>query len=289
MSYQLFTDATADLTPGMMRGLPAVEIIPMEIELDGEIRRYGPGGDLEARDFYAALRGGKYASTSQINPAVYRAAFEPHLRAGRDVLYLCFSSALSSTIETASVCMGELRQEYPDRKIMLVDTRAASAGEGFLVCEAARRMAQGETIDALAQWVIANRFSVCHWFTVDTFEHLRRGGRVSAAVAAMGTLLQIKPLLHVDETGALKAAEKPRGKKQAVEAQLARMKKGWDRSISPMVAVGHGDAPAEAEKLRGLVAERFPDADIHVYEINPVIGAHTGPGILALVFWGNER
>ncbi len=289
MQYQILTDATADMTERMKSGLPAIGVIPMQIDLDGQSYTYGPGGDLSARAFYEALRAGKYATTSMINPEVYKAAFEPHLRAGRDVLYLCFSSALSGTIDMARMCAAELSEAYPGREIVIVDTLAAAPGEGFLVCEAARRQLEGATLSELAAWVTKNRRKVCHWFTVDTFEHLKRGGRVSAATAAVGTLLQIKPLLHVDETGALKAAEKPRGRKKAIEAQLARMAKGWDSAYTRRVVVGHGDAPEEAEKLEAAVAARFPEAEIDLVEINPIIGAHTGPGILALVFWGTER
>lgn len=289
MQYQILTDATADMTPGMQEGLPAVQVIPMEVDLGGEVRTFGPGGDMSARAFYAALRGGQFATTSMINPDVYRASFEPHLKAGRDVLYLCFSSALSGTIEMARMCAGELSTAYPARQVVIVDTRAASAGEGMLVCEAARRQMEGASLSELAAWVTRHRLEVCHWFTVDTFEHLKRGGRVSAATAAVGTLLQIKPLLHVDEAGALKAADKPRGRKKAIEAQIARMEKGWNSAFSRRVAVGHGDAPEEAEKLKAAVADRFPEALVEVFEVNPIIGAHTGPGILALVFWGSER
>lgn len=289
MQYQIFTDATADMTENMRCDLPAIEVIPMEINLDGEARTYGPGGNVTAREFYKQLRGGKFATTSQINPEVYQSAFEAHLRKGRDVLYLAFSSALSSTIETARMCAGELAPAYPDRQIVIVDTLAASAGEGLLVCEAARRQKEGATLSELAAWVTKNRKRVCHWFTVDTFEHLKRGGRVSAATAAVGTLLQIKPLLHVDDEGALKSMEKPRGRKKAIEAQIARMANGWGAAYSKRVVIGHGDAPADAERLEAAVAARFPDARIETVEINPIIGAHTGPGMLALVFWGSER
>jgi DegV family protein with EDD domain len=289
MQYQIFTDATADMSETMRKGLPAIEVIPMEIDLEGTARTYGPGGDLTAKEFYALLREGSFATTSQINPEVYQSAFEPVLKSGRDVLYLCFSSALSSTIETARMCAAGLAESYPDREIKIVDTRAAAVGEGFLVCEAARRQSEGATLSELAAWVEEHRLEVCHWFTVDTFEHLKRGGRVSAATAAVGTLLQIKPLLHVDGEGALKPVERPRGRKKANEAQIARMSKGWDSALSRRVAIGHGDVPEEAEKLKSAVAARFPDAEIEVVEISPNIGAHTGPGILALVFWGSER
>ncbi len=289
MQYQIITDANADMTEGMQQGLPAIEVIPMDIDLSGEARTCGTGGNITTREFYAALRGGKFATTSMINPEVYRSAFEPVLKSGRDVLYLSLSSALSSTIEIARMCAAELEAAYPGRLVVVVDSLAASAGQGVLACEAARRQKEGATLSELAAWITKHRLEVCHWFTVDTFEHLRRGGRVSAATAAMGTLLQIKPLLHVDNEGALKAVERPRGRKKAIEAQLARMAKGWNPNFSKRVVVGHGDAIEDANKLAAAISALYPDAEIEMVEINPIIGAHTGPGILALVFWGSER
>ncbi len=288
MSYRLFTDATADLTPELMEGLPEVTVLPMDITLDGRSFVCGPGGITPAA-FYAAQRAGKFASTSQIRPAVYLDAFEDCLRSGADVLYLCFSSGMSATCQTAQLCAAELRERYPQRRVLCLDTLCASVGEGFLVREAARRQAEGFTLDELAAWVLESRSRVCHWFTVDTFEHLKHGGRISGAAAAVGTVLQIKPLLHVSGQGTLEVAEKPRGAQRAMAAQLARMEKGWTPAHGTLVLVGHGNCPDRAAELRAQIERRFPTAQVMTAPIGPVIGAHTGPGMLAVIFWGSER
>lgn len=289
MGYKLFSDVTADVSEELMRGMPEVELVPMQVELGGENYIYGPGGDLTVEHFYAELRAGKFASTSQINPMVYRECFEKTLKAGEDILYLCFSSGLSSTLQSANLCAQELREEYPERKLIVVDTLCAAVGEAMLVREAARRQQEGLTIEELAAWVEENRLKICHWFTVDSFDHLKHGGRVSAAAAAVGTMLQIKPLLHVDEEGKLRVAEKPRGRKQAIRTQVAHMKEGWTPEMGKLVVIGHGDYPDDVEQLRQAVLKEFPDADIRVAYISPVIGAHTGPGMLALIYWGTNR
>ena len=289
MGYKLFSDVTADVSEELMRGMPEVELVPMQVELGGENYTYGPGGDLTVEHFYAEQRAGKFASTSQINPMVYRECFEKTLKAGEDILYLCFSSGLSSTLQSANLCAQELREEYPERKLIVVDTLCAAVGEAMLVREAARKQQEGLTIEELAAWVEENRLKICHWFTVDSFDHLKHGGRVSAAAAAVGTMLQIKPLLHVDEEGKLRVAEKPRGRKQAIRTQVAHMKEGWTPEMGKLVVIGHGDRPDDVEQLRQAVLKEFPDADIRVAYIGPVIGAHTGPGMLALIYWGTNR
>ena len=289
MGYKLFSDVTADVSEELMRGMPEVELVPMQVELGGENYIYGPGGDLTVEHFYAEQRAGKFASTSQINPMVYRECFEKTLKAGEDILYLCFSSGLSSTLQSANLCAQELREEYPERKLIVVDTLCAAVGEAMLVREAARKQQDSLTIEELAAWVEENRLKICHWFTVDSFDHLKHGGRVSAAAAAVGTMLQIKPLLHVDEEGKLRVAEKPRGRKQAIRTQVAHMKEGWTPEMGKLVVIGHGDCPEDAEQLRQAVLREFPDADIRTAYIGPIIGAHTGPGMLALIYWGANR
>ncbi len=289
MDYQIFTDATADANEELLARYPDVRVIPMGVEICDRAYTYGPGGDITVDEFYALQRAGNYAASSQINPSVYTQYFTEALEQGRDVLYLCFSSGLSGTIQAARLCIQELQEQYPQRKILCIDTLCASAGEGFLVCEAARKQAEGYSFDALADWVNAHRLQVCHWFTVDVFDHLQHGGRVSAATAVVGTALQIKPLLHVDEEGKLAVMEKPRGRKRAIQAQLAHMEAGWTPEESRLVFVCHGDCPEGAQLLRQAVEERFPDADIWTTDIGPVIGAHTGPGMLALIYWGTTR
>lgn len=288
-AYQIFTDATADLAPSLLARQPNVQILPMEVEIGGRSYLYGPGGTITTGAFYALQKAGNYASTSQINPDVYLRLFEPVLREGKDILYLCFSSGMSGTFQTAQLCAKELQAAYPDRQILCIDTLCASAGEGFLVYEAARRQTAGYTLRELAQWVEENRLKVCHWFTVDVFDHLRHGGRVSAATAVVGTALQIKPLLHVDNEGRLAVVGKPRGRKQSIRAQLAQMEAGWTPERGNLVIVAHGDCPEGAQTLEQEIHARFPKAEVATAEIGPIIGAHTGPGMLALIFWGTTR
>ena len=287
--YRIFTDATSDLTDAPMAGLPTVEIIPMEIEIDGRTYQYGPKGTITVSEFYDLQKGGADVKTTRINPWTYRSCFEPVLQKGLDILYLCFSSGLSGTIMSARLSAEELQEDYPERRIICIDTLCASLGEGFLVREAARKQSEGLSLDELVQWVTGHRLEVCHWFTVDTFEHLRKGGRVTAAAAAAGTTLKIKPMLHVDENGQLAVMDKPRGRKQAIGKLLKKIEEGWEPETGKLIIVGHGDCPGGAEVLKAAISTRFPEAEIYVMDIGPIIGAHTGPGMLAVLFWGNTR
>lgn len=289
MTYQIITDATADLNDELLSGLPEVRIIPMNVQVNGREYLFGPGGNIDCDEFYAFLRSGQFASTSQINPATYREYFEPILQEGRDLLYLCFSSGLSKTLESARMAIAELQEAYPERTILCLDTLCAAVGEGLFVMEAARKQMQGMDIHSLYNWLEEHRLNLCHWVTVDTFDHLKHGGRVSATSAAMGTLLGIKPLIHVDENGKLVAVGKPRGKKKALEALVSNMEKGWQPEISKQVIIGHGDSLEVARELRDLVAARFPEAEILIAPIGPVIGAHAGPGVMTVFFWGNNH
>lgn len=290
MKYRLITDVTADLTPEMTAGLPETAILPMDIVLDGTPYRYGPGGDITVEQFYAELRSGKFSTTSQVNLFRYEEFFTPFLEAGEDILYLCFTSGMSGMYQNAEHCAAQLRKKYPERKIYCVDTRCASLGEGFLVREAMIRKAQGASIEELARWVDEAKEKVCQWFTVDTFEHLRQGGRVSSAAAVVGTVLQIKPLLHVSAQGELEVMDRTvRGTKRAMAALLERLKDGWAPEECRRVFVGHSDCPEVAEELAWRIRGEYPDADVYIAPIGPVIGSHTGPGMLGLVFWGTKR
>lgn len=288
-SYQIFTDATADLTDEPMAGLVKVEIIPMQVEIGGNDYIYGPGGNITVDEFYGLQKAGNFATTSQINPDTYLRFFEPCLKAGKDIIYLCFSSGLSSTIQSALICIEELREKYPERKIVCIDTLCASLGEGFFVREAARKQTEGLTFDELVEWANDNRLKVCHWFTVDIFDHLKHGGRVSATAAAVGTMLQIKPLLHVDTNGKLEVVGKPRGRKKAIELQISKLKEGWLPELGKLIIIGHGACPDGAQQLKAEVEKLFPDAEVYTMDIGPIIGAHTGPGMLAVLYWGSTR
>ena len=289
MSYQIITDATADLNDELLNGLPEVKIIPMHVQVGGQEYLFGSGGNINTEEFYGFLRSGQFATTSQINPETYREYFDAILKQGVDVLYLCFSSGMSKTIQSAQMAIAELQEEYPDRTILCLDTLCAAVGEGLFVMEAARKQSQGMDIHELYSWLEAHRMNLCHWVTVDTFDHLKHGGRVSATSAAMGTLLGIKPLIHVDENGKLVAMGKPRGQKKALQALLSNMEKGWMPEISRQVIIGHGDSPEIAKELRDMVAQRFPEAEIYIAPIGPIIGAHAGPGVMTVFFWGNNH
>lgn len=287
--YQLFTDATADISADMMEEIPEVKVIPMNVEIGGREYIYGPGGTIDAKEFYRLQREGKFASTSQITPSTYFRYFEACLREEKDILYLCFSSGMSGTYQSAQLAADELKKKYPKRRIVCLDTLCASVGEGFLVREAAQKQLEGFTLEELAEWTENHRLEVCHWFTVATFDHLRHGGRVSPAAAAVGNVLRIKPLLHVDDGGCLHVIEKLRGRKRAIAVQISKMEQGWTPEIGNRVLIGHGDIPEAAEVLQKEISGKFPEAEIGITEIGPVIGAHTGPGMLALIYWGNNR
>ncbi len=288
-NYRIFTDATSDLNEDAMKGLPEAVIIPMPVAVGDTDYLYGTGGNLDVNDFYKMLEAGQFASTTAINPDTYTKYFEPCLKDGMDIIYLCFSSGMSSTIHNAMISADELRDRYPERRITVIDTLCAALGEGFFVLEAARKQAEGLSYDELVQWSIDHRQEVCHWFTVDQFEHLLHGGRVSVTEAFAGTILNIKPLLHVDEKGMLSVMAKPRGNNKAMRMKLEKMEQGWKPEIGTRVLIGHGDCLERAEEFKEKVAARFPDADISIVEIGPVIGAHTGPGMLALLYWGSNR
>lgn len=289
MKYQIFTDATADFEETLLHGLPHLEIIPMEVMIGDEVYTYGPNGNLTVSQFYKMQREGAFASTSQISPETYRFYFEPFLKKGQDILYLGFSSGMSGTMNSAFICKQELEEKYPERQIYCVDTLCGSVGESFLVAEALKKQAEGVDIEGLAMWAATNCLEVCHWFTVDTFEHLKHGGRVSNVAAAAGSVLNIKPLLHVDFDGKLKVVEKPRGYKNALKSTLAKMENGWTPEKGNLVLIGHGDCPERARECKERILEQYPFADVHIADIGPIIGAHTGPGILAVIYWGNNR
>lgn len=283
--YQIFTDATSDLN----EDLETVKIIPMNVEIGDKEFVYGPQGNISCSEFYGLQKQGKYASTSQINVLEYEKYFEEALKEGKDVLYISFSSGMSGTYQTACLCKNELEESYPDNRIICIDSLCAAVGEGLLIKEVDKKKREGMSMDELVDWVENNKMNLCHWFTVDNFDHLKHGGRVSAVAATLGKTLNIKPLLRVDEEGKLRVVKKIRGRHKAMAAQVECIVKTWSPEISKSVVIGHGDDLKAAEELKEYVENKLPDAEIYISDIGPIIGAHTGPGVMVLAFWGTGR
>ena len=289
MGYRIFTDATADHSPEMMAGLPEVTVLPMEVILNGKSRIYGPGGDLDVAEFYEALRGGATASTTQIRPDVYFKHFTPCLEAGEDILYLCFTSGMSGTYQTAQMCAQELRESFPERTIHCVDTLCASLGQGLLVWYAARMKNEGRGIGEVRDWLEENKLHLCHWFTVDDLHFLKRGGRISAATAVVGSMLQIKPVMHMDDAGHLINVSKARGRKASLTALVDKVGELGDDPASQTMFISHSACLEDAQFVANEVKRRYGVKEIIINSIGPVIGAHTGPGCVALFFMGKHR
>ena len=287
--YQIITDATVDLSLEMEKELD-ICIIPMEVEIDGQAFTFSPSeGNLSSKNFFTAMREGKKARTSQINPMVYREYFERYLSQGMDILYLCFSSGLSSSIQSARIAMKELAEAYPQRKLLCVDSLCASAGEGLFVYTAVMKKRKGMELLALHSWLEEHKLNLCHWFTVDDLQHLRRGGRISATTAVVGTALQIKPVLHVDDEGHLINMAKVRGRKKSLTALAEHMEEAWTPELDDTIFISQGDCPEDAAYLSDAIRRFAPDAKITVFDMGPIIGAHAGPGVVALFFWGSKR
>jgi len=257
--------------------------------MDGkDYKNYSDNRELSPKDFYAALREGKTASTSLVNSYAFYEFFKPFLKDGKDVLYIGFSSGLSASFEQSKMAAKQLSEEFPDRKIICIDSLCASMGEALLAYYAAVEKQNGKSIEEVAEFMRGLVPKLCHWFTVDDLQHLKRGGRVSAAAAAVGTLLSIKPILHVNNAGKLIPKEKIRGRKKSIEALFSKMKENIENPISQTVFISHGDCIEDAEYLKELTLTLGVKKVVIGY-IGPVIGAHSGPGTVALFFVGKER
>lgn len=287
MSYKIITDATSDL-PLALAQQWGVEVLPMDYTLDGQPHTYAPGNsDVPLPEIFNAMRNGAVAVTSQINAFSFTKAFEPYLQQGLDIIYIGFSSALSGTVASAGIAKAELLEKYPDRKIAVVDSLCASMGQGLYVYYAARLQKELD-FDAMVAWLEENKLHFVHWFTVDDLAYLKRGGRVSGATAAIATVLQIKPVMHVDELGRLIAIDKVQGRKKSLKALVDHMVNAVDKEKADVVFIGHCDAYKDAELVAAQVRERVGIHNIVIDDIGIVIGAHSGPGTVALFFFGKR-
>ena len=285
MSFKIVTDSACDLPAEMIEALD-LGIAALSVELDG--RAYAEG-EMTPKELYDHLRSGKLPKTSAVNPELWADAMRPALEQGQDVLTLVFSSALSATCQNAFIAAEELRGEFPDRKLIVIDSLCAAIGLGLLVHTAARLRDAGKSIEETAAWIEEHKLNVCHWVTVEDLMHLKRGGRVSAATAVVGTMLNIKPIIRVDDNGRLESLAKCRGRKAALNYLLDRMAESFDPEIDDTVFIGHGDCMEDAKDLEQKVRERFGVQNVHINYIGAVVGAHTGPGVAVLFFYGKKR
>ena len=285
--YIIFTDSCCDIPPKMLKEW-GVSYANMTFSFAGEEKEY-IGTDISNHDFYERMRQGAHATTAAINADTFTGAFSSVLEEGKDILYVAFSSGLSTTVNSAHMAAEELKEKYPDRKIIIVDTLAASAGGGLMVYMAVAKKNEGATIEENAAYIESLIPHHCIWFTVDDLEYLKRGGRVSPLVAFAGGILGIKPILQMDEEGHLIKVSTARGRKKAIEALANKYAELSYVEKNTPIFVSHGDCEEDARQLVALLKERHGAEVTLLTEIGPVIGSHSGPGTIALFFLGKER
>lgn len=285
-NYQIITDSGCDL-PGEMLEKLNVRAIPLQVNFRGQCM--DDSVDTLAKEMYDGLRAGEKATTSAVNPTRWAQVIEPVLKEGKDVLVIAFSSGLSATYQSAVIAAEELKETYPDRKILVVDSLCASLGQGLLVWHACKKRDEGLSLEELAVWVTEKRMNLCLWFTVDDLMYLKRGGRISATTAVLGTMLNIKPVLHMDEEGHLISKSKSRGRKAAIEALVAKAVELGLPGENDTMFICHGDCLEDAKYLEKKLKETTEVKDVFIGYTGAVIGSHSGPGTLALFFLGAHK
>ena len=284
--YVITVNSTVDLQKEWLaeRNVP---VVPLRYTIDGQT--YEDMDGLSSKEFFQKPREGKMAVTSQVNPEEAKEALEGFVKEGKDVLHLAFSSALSGTCNSMKIAAEELMEEYPGSKVIVIDTLCACLGEALLLYKTLKQKESGKTLEETAKWVEENKLHICHNVTVDDLNHLHRGGRVSKATAVLGTMVQIKPIIHMDNNGALQVIGKERGRKKALNKivdMAVKQAEGWDNDI---IMITHGDCIEDAEYVASLVRQKMGIDNILINNIGTVIGSHTGPGVVAVFCMGNER
>ncbi len=286
MAYQIITDSCCDYPKALLDTLD-LSVVPLTLNFRGQT--WTDTTDEGLKTMFNGLRNGETASTSAANPENWAAAIEPVLKQGEDVLVLAFSSGLSTTYQSAMIAAADLQEAYPQRKIRVVDTLSASLGQGLLVWYACQKKEEGLSLDELADWCEENRFKLCHWFTVDDLMYLKRGGRISATTALLGTMLNIKPVLHMDDEGHLINVTKVRGRKASIDALAAKVGTLGIPGANDTMFICHGDCIEDAEYLKKRLIELYGTKNVMIGYVGAVIGSHSGPGTLAVFFLGEHR
>ena len=287
MSYQIITDYCCDFTDTQYRQL-GLTCVPLSVMWDGEVHSHFSTEDA-LRAFYNQMRAGLIATTSALNPDNWARAMEPHLKAGKDLLVMAVSSGISATCQSAMIAAQELREAYPQRIIRVVDTLSGSLGEGLLVWLACKKREAGESLESVARWAEERASRICHWVTVDDLAHLKRSGRLNSATAAVGSMLNINPIIRVTEEGKLTPCGVARGRKASIRALAKRFGESRSMEEEELVTIAHGDCPQDAAALEKLLREEYGVKNILTGFVGPILGAHTGPGVLGLFHLGKER
>lgn len=286
--YCIVSDVTLDLVQDIVDELD-VNIIPMDFHLgDTPYTHYPDERELSCEEFYKRLKAGEDSVTSQINPVVFENFLTPFLESGKDVLYIAFSSGLSGTYNTGRLMTEGLKEKYPDRKIICIDSLCASIGEGLLVYLAAKEKEKGKSLEEVAKFVEKTKTKCCHWFMVEDLHHLKRGGRLNSLEAIVGTALRICPVLSVDREGKLLVVAKVRGNKKALDYLVSRLEQDGIDTKNQTVIIGHAACPEYAKSVAEILMERGLVKDYLISNIGPVIGTHTGAGMCALTFVGEN-
>jgi DegV family protein with EDD domain len=287
--YVIFTDSTSDLPQNIVEDMD-IKVIPMAFEIAGKsYMDYPDDRELDTHEFYEMLRNGETAVTSLINTMTFIEWFEPFIKEDKDIMYIGFSAAMSGTYNASLMAAEMLMERYKDSKVICVDSKAASLGEGMLVYSAALQKEKGMSIDELHEWIIENRLHLCHWVTVDDLNHLKRGGRINPLTATIGTALSMKPIIHVDDEGSLMPVTNVRGRKKSLHTLVGHMAETAINPEEQVVFIAHGDNYKDAMQLEKLVRDQLKVRDVIIGNIGPVIGSHTGPGAMTLFFFGTKR
>lgn len=287
-NFIITTDSTSDL-PSSYITEHKIEVFPLYYNLEDVI--YGKDITLTPEDFYKKMRAGRMPTTMAINPELAKDTFKKYLEQGLDILHIGFSSALSGSFNNAMIAANELKEEYPERKIIIIDSLCASLGEGLLIHKAIILKESGKSIEETSSWIEENKLHVCHLFTVNDLFHLQRGGRVSKTTAIIGTMINVKPILHVNDEGRLIPLQNVRGRKRSLSTLVDSMEtriKGYEGQ-NDIVFISHGDSLEDAQFVADLVKERFGIQSFLINYVGPTIGAHSGPGTIALFFMGSKR
>ena len=289
MKFEIITDSSANLTDSLIEKYD-LKIISLSYFIgEEEYLSYKEGVKTDYSEFYARIRKKEEARTSLANYEECMRVLRPIAESGRDILYIGFSSALSGTFQNVSNCMQELRMKHPDQKLLCVDSLSASMGEGLLVYHALELAQRGATIEETLEWVENHKMNICQWFTVDDLFFLKRGGRLSGAAALAGSLLEIKPILHIDEEGRLVMVSKVKGRKKSLNALVQHMEETVVKIKPQKIFIAHGDCLEDAQYLADGIKAKLGLEDIEINYVDPVIGVHSGPGTIALFYYGKTR